>query len=118
MHSWWIDKSPTILRPPDKLGVLLLPSIIGIMVDEVVPSLRWILGRLQLHSWDLLEYTIALVISGIDEEHSVSSNGQTSREGSSTRPRANDYVVIFRVYFSCPLVSGPVSSTAEEVSYG
>lgn len=88
------------------------------MVDEVVPSLRWILGRLRLQSRDLLDYTIALVISGIDEEHSVSSNGQTSCKGSATRSRAHDYVVIFRVYCSCSLVGGPVSRAGEEVSYG
>lgn len=45
------------------------------MVHEIVPPLRRILGRLQLQCRDLLEYTVALVISGIDEEHSVSCNG-------------------------------------------
>lgn len=88
------------------------------MVDEVVPSLCWILGRLQLQCWDLLGYAIALVISGIDEEHSVSSNGQTSCKRSATRSRAHDYEVIFRVYCSYPLVGGPVFGTGGEVSYG
>lgn len=95
-----------------------MPSVVGIMVDEIIPSLRWILGRLKVQSWDLLGYTVALVISGIDEEHSVSSNGQTSCKGSATRSRTHDHVVIFRVYSSCPLVGGPVARTGVEVSSG
>lgn len=117
MHSRGIDKCPSIRRPPDKLGVLLLPSGVRIMVDKVVPPLRWILGRLQLQSWNLLGDTVALVISRVDEEHSVSGNGQTGCKGSATRSRAHDYVIIFRGYCRCPLVGGPVSRTGVEVSY-
>ena len=88
------------------------------MLDKVIPPLRRILGGLQLQSRDLLEYAVALVISSIDEEHFVSSNGQTSCKGPATWARAHDHVVIDWVYRSGPLVGGPVRGTGVKVSCG
>ena len=117
MYSRWIDECPTTRSLPDEFGVQFLSSIVRIVMDEIVPSLRWILGGLQLKRWNLLKNGVPLIIPSVNEEYFISAYGETTCQRSATRSGTDYHIVVFWGDCSRTLVGGPVSSTTEEVSY-
>lgn len=83
------------------LGVLFLAGQVRVVVDKVIPSHWLIFCRLKLKSRHHLPGGISLIISRIEEEDPVSSKSQSSCEGSTSRARANHYIVILRSVGCC-----------------
>lgn len=76
------------------------------MVDEVIPFLVFVLGRLQLQCRNLLHSGITLVITCIEKQNLMTSNGKPGCQWSTSRPRANDNIVILNAR-----VAGSVRTT-------
>jgi hypothetical protein len=81
-------------RAVGHLGVLLLALQVLVVVYEVVPAHRLILGRLQLQGGHLELGRVALVVTRFEQQHLVSCNGQTGGQGTATRAGANHHIVI------------------------
>lgn len=88
------DVECPIARVPRVVFVLQVPLGIIRVLDEKIPSCSLVVGRLEEVGNVGVRWVAALVSPGFDQQRRVSRLGQVGRERTTTRPAADDNVVI------------------------